>query len=253
MRRVLATAVAGSLLLLAGCASGDAVAGIPAVPDPVPVAPDLGAVPLAVAAAGSVHYRMEMELLLPGEAPRAFVATGGTDSVDDRMTMVADLSQFSAALGRLEVLVDGDEAWIKPGYPPGAPWAHGGPADLPPSFVAVPDPGTFVELLGATGGDPEPLGTEVVDGEPMQGWRATASMPEGDVPFEVWIDGAGLPRRLDADIEALVGMSGADGSATMTLELFDYGGPVEVVPPPREETIPMREAGELYAELFGEL
>ena len=253
MRPVLARALAAPLLLLAACASGEASAGVPdpSLGPPAEAPPDLAAVPAAVAAAGSVHYRMELELVLPGVPPRSFVARGANDAVNDRMTMVADLGRFSAALGRLELLVDGDEAWMKPGYPPGAPWAYGGPGDVPSAVGSVPDPGTFVEVLAAVVGDPEPLGTDEVDGEPVEGWRGTASVPEGAVPFEVWIAGDGLPRRLEAGIEALVGMSGADGSATMTVELFDYGGPVEVVPPPREETIPMREAATLYAELFG--
>jgi hypothetical protein len=64
-----------------------------------------------------------------------------------------------------------------------------------------------------------------------------AALPEGEVPVEVWLDAGGMPRRLVAGVEPLVGMSGGVGSATMTVELFDYGRPVEVVPPPEEETI----------------
>jgi hypothetical protein len=57
------------------------------------------------------------------------------------------------------------------------------------------------------------------------------------VPVDVWLDPAGLPRRVDAGMEELLGMSDGVGSATMTVELFGYGRPVEVVPPPEEETI----------------
>lgn len=71
------------------------------------------------------------------------------------------------------------------------------------------------------------------------------------VPVEVWIDADGLVRRLSMRFDGIAadeGPIGVPGSATMTLELFDFGLPVEVELPAPGEVTPM---SDVLPELTG--
>ena len=63
------------------------------------------------------------------------------------------------------------------------------------------------------------------------------------MPVDVWIDGDGLPRRMTVDMGATFGSAsaGEDAGATMTIELFDYGQPVDIEIPSADEVTPFSE------------
>ena len=51
---------------------------------------------------------------------------------------------------------------------------------------------------------------------------------ETSIPVDVWVDADGLVRRMQLDMGGMLG-----GTATLTIELFDYGQPVDIeVPSP---------------------
>jgi hypothetical protein len=57
------------------------------------------------------------------------------------------------------------------------------------------------------------------------------------VPFDVWIDRDGLPRRISVELDGLVQAPGA-GTVTMAVDFFDYGEPVDIVIPDASDTTP---------------
>jgi hypothetical protein len=70
---------------------------------------------------------------------------------------------------------------------------------------------------------------------------------DGRLPFEIWIDGEGLPRRevISMELSGLV-PGGGDASMEMRLDLSRYGEPVEVRPPAeRQVTDITKLAGQL--------
>lgn len=136
-------------------------------------------------------------------------------------------------------------------------------------------PSQMLDMLEGVADDVEEVGADDVRGVPTTRYAATVdlakvldALPEaqrdeaqaqldelealndgdGGLPVDVWIDGDGLLRRMRmtmGDLGVLGGPdgsagdtgSGAPASATMTLEVFDYGEPVPVeVPDPAEVT-----------------
>jgi hypothetical protein len=122
--------------------------------------------------------------------------------------------------------------------------------------LAGGDPRTLLELLGAASGRVEVVGVEELRGVPVTHYRATvdpaAAVSAGGAraplagelpgraglarfPLDVWLDEAGLVRKL-----ALVARGGQPGAseeaeATIAFELWDYGEQVEIdVPPPAQ-------------------
>jgi hypothetical protein len=55
------------------------------------------------------------------------------------------------------------------------------------------------------------------------------SVMEASVPVKVWVDGDGLPRRMQiaVDVQKM--------SMTMTMEFYDYGVAADVAPPPADQ------------------
>ena len=73
--------------------------------------------------------------------------------------------------------------------------------------------------------------------------RATEGMAEqigsDEIPVEVWIDGEGRVRRYAMSVplpNTSEGGSAAGGDVTVVQELYDFGVPVRVEPPPPEQT-----------------
>lgn len=106
----------------------------------------------------------------------------------------------------------------------------------------------------------EALGTDEVDGVELRHFAARidlAGVLTGmgslrELPAELWIDDMGRPRRLVVDLGEPADVLGATetspvgvdvaGSATMTVELYDYGAAIEILPPDQAEVLPIEEA-----------
>ncbi|MET0727113.1 MAG: hypothetical protein ABWZ76_02315 [Acidimicrobiales bacterium] len=63
-----------------------------------------------------------------------------------------------------------------------------------------------------------------------------------ELPVDVWVDGAGLVRRMVLDLTEVVSSArGDEGRATLTIELFDYGEDVDIEVPAADEVTPLSE------------
>jgi hypothetical protein len=117
------------------------------------------------------------------------------------------------------------------------------------------DPREALDMLRGVSGDLEEVGRETVRGVETTRYRATldarklaAQLAKGgdrdlvgglvdeveqaglrDIPLEVWVDDELLLRRLDLRLNP---SNGSGGDARFTMELFDYGEPVDATPPP---------------------
>ena len=119
------------------------------------------------------------------------------------------------------------------------------------------DPSQTLDYLRGASDDIKRVGTEAVRGSPTTHYsvvldleKAAASSPNGrqtiqslikilgfsKLPAEVWVDGEGRLRKLryTADLSksrVAASARSAPGSLTFTLELFDFGVPVQVAVP----------------------
>jgi hypothetical protein len=132
--------------------------------------------------------------------------------------------------------------------------------------LASADPRSLLEVLHAIAGDVETVGTEVLRGTETTHYRATVDPREigklastaggGDVaplagqaaagvdarpiPVDVWLDGAGLVRKLALSISSTKAVSSQGGSASMSFELWDYGTDVGIDLPAAGEVVDAR-------------
>lgn len=65
--------------------------------------------------------------------------------------------------------------------------------------------------------------------------RAFRESGMGKVPFTVYIDDDGLVRRMDMTMT--MGMAGSSMQMEMSMDLYDFGAPVSVTPPPGDEVV----------------
>lgn len=126
------------------------------------------------------------------------------------------------------------------------------------------DPSRMLEMLAGASDAVVQVGREQVDGTSTTHYRAEVSMDRAidrlparqrdqlkpmagqfaqltgarTFPVDVWIDGAGLPRKVQMALEIRGTATGVTVPAltmTMTLELSDWGTPVTVTPPPADQ------------------
>jgi hypothetical protein len=156
-----------------------------------------------------------------------------------------------------KAIVDGDTTYVY--YPQLSAWVAsdtGAPSDgsqteLDVFLELVPDDPTQILDFLEPGGDVEEVGGESLFGTETTHYRATVDVDalvdhapahvretvraaaetlEGadSLTVDVWVDDAGLMRRLD-----LEGQLGGVGNVAMTVDLYDFGTDVDVkVPPP---------------------
>ena len=267
MFRKLAVALVAPLLAVSACATEADVVAIDAVAA-------FRAVPAATAAAGSARFEMTVTT---GDADGALeiTSTGGFDGT--RMTMEVDVGAVLAgALGStdaslpegldepMRLVVDGSTVYLRVPVldalldSPG--WLSATPEDLdaaggPLGFAGgVTDPSRLLDTLRSVAGDVDEVGSEDVRGVATTHYRATLDLARaleqgndggsavleqqledlgadlGDVPVDLWVDADGLARRLVLEVGDL---------GALTVELFDYGQPVEIDVPAPEETTPI--------------
>jgi hypothetical protein len=184
------------------------------------------------------------------------------DGFDEPMRMVADGSTmymqmpFASALGAPSGWMSFDLA----AFGMGAEQLGAGAYDLR----------STLETLRGTSGEPEVIGAEEVRGVATTHYRATIDLAEAlekapesaraaleqlgggvdlagvEMEMDVWIDAAGLPRRQMMDIGGVLGsLDMGAASATVTVEYFDFGEPVDIQVPSPDEVTPFDLGGAL--------
>ncbi len=184
----------------------------------------------------------------------------------------------------VQVVVDGASTYLRAPMLDeliGAPrWLladHGGPdAELGPLGMAAigggigaVDPLPVLEALTHASAVDD-VGADEVDGARARRLRAQIDLsgvldglgPVTAVPVELWVDGAGRARRLVADLGdagALLGegqgapaVPGMAGSATMIIELYDYGADLQIATPDPEIVMPADDARRAMSQALGQ-
>jgi hypothetical protein len=225
-----------------------------------------------VSTGGYSGDRMSMEMDL-GSA-LAGLAEGSGESIpaglDEPMQIVVDGGTAYVRIPMLQALTGGT-GWVS--ATPEELGAAGGSLGL---SGGTTDPSQLLEVLRGVADDVEEAGQDEVRGVPTTRYRATVDVATAierapaaqrdelaaalqelgadaeAIPVEVWVDGDGLARRLVMDFGQLVAQAmGGTGTATMTLELFDYGEDVDIQVPRASETTPLREAFGAFGGLEG--
>jgi hypothetical protein len=118
-----------------------------------------------------------------------------------------------------------------------------------------------LEYLQGLSGDVQNLGSETVAGQPATHYRAsidytklldtlpdaTAEMRDafaklGTVPADVWIDGQDRVVKMHMTIDGSAFGTGS-GNAEMTMQITDFGVPVDVQAPPADQTVDFSSLG----------
>ena len=258
--RLTALAAAASLSLAAGCSDGVVQEAAERSPDPV--------VSSTARLADEGSARIALSVAVDG-APALVEGEGVVglgEGGDGSITMVVrppgappQEVELRAVGGTSYVRVPGLEAqqpgkrWLR--VDPAAPASPQGPADA----LAQQDPLALVRLLESAT-DFEEAGTGEVRGDPVTWHRGSLDVAElaeadepgaagqlramglAEVPAEVGIDDEERLRRVafTVDLAAIAAASGGmtpggPAEVTFTVELFDFGTPVEVEAPPAAE------------------
>lgn len=221
----------------------------------------LRAAPDVAAAAGSARFEIRVGAASAAEGSGDVVATGGF--ADDKVSVELDLASVLARAATstpglsvppgvdttMRVVVDGTSVYLQvpmlQGLSGATGWLSLTPGDVGnvgDSFgmgVDMFDPSKALEVLREATADMQVVGPDVVRGVATTHVRATvsATAPPGDV-VEVWIDGDGLVRRIQMRADGLPGADADAGGEVVTIDLFDYGKPVEITVPAASETTP---------------
>jgi hypothetical protein len=197
---------------------------------------------------------------------------------------LADASDESVPAGLdepMQIVIDGTTAYLRipmiQELTGSSGWLTATPEDLGAaggSFgigSGTSDPAQMLEALRGVAGDIEEKGPDTIRGVPTTRFGATIDLAKAlaeappdqrkmletqlkgidaslaRVPVDVWVDGDNLARRMVLDLGDVAAQAmGAGATATMTIDFFDYGEPVEVVVPDPSETTP-------FSEVFGGL
>ena len=223
---------------------------------------DLRAAPDTVVAAGSARFEVRLGA---ASSDGNVVATGGFagQQVSVELDLASVLARAAAATPGVRVPVgpdtmrrgsgDGTSGYLQvpmllgPGGATG--WLSLTPGDLGSvgdslgMAVNVFDPSKVLEVLREVTEGMQVVGADVVRGVATTHVRATTSAttaamtPPGGV-IDVWIDRAGLVRRVQMAADGLPVAGSDGGDEIVTIELFDYGESVEITVPAASEITP---------------
>ena len=181
-----------------------------------------------------------------------------------------------AGAWKLEAIVDGSVAYIHfpqlaDRLPPGKTWVRGDAKDLSSanggelgqfgSFAGT-DPKELFHYLAALSGTIETVGTEELHGVETSHYRAAVDLTKlaalvppdqrlglagldqllgkggiGTIPVDVWVDAEQRMRKLVLDLRAAPAGSGEGLHASLEMELFDYGRPLDLTLPPADQVV----------------
>lgn len=231
--------------------------------------------PDAAAALTTGRFDLTVAMEVEGRSLE-MTSSGAFDRPADRLAIELDLGGLLGGAGLpggdqpLEVVVDGATAYLRlPLLEPltgTSGWLAADRAALDAMDDAAlfgattADPSSALEVLRGSSDDLEVVGREELRGVPTTRYRTTvdladalAAAPEmarlldgeptglpvdlGAVPVDVWLDEAGLVHRLVVAVQPAAG-DGPPVTATLTLDLFDHGLPVDIAVPPAAEVTP---------------
>lgn len=197
-----------------------------------------------VVAEGEVDFT-EQEARLRREVPGA-AAIPLLDELSEPMELLHD-----GGVSYLRLPLRGEQAWMVVGEP-------GDPAGGGQLTPGLSNPAAALALLRVLEGMPEPLGEELVRGQPSTRFRVqvdlrraadalsgrAAAVAQGlrrlrgrdDLPIDVWIDEADRVTRLRYAVEPEV--AGTRITVVSDLELWDFGTPVDITAPTPAELVP---------------
>ena len=180
-----------------------------------------------------------------------------------------DLEEFGApAKWKVEAIQDGTRFYVssplfESALPAGKTWISGDLEKIGRHGVDLgqlgafgkSDPRDMLDLLRAVSGDLEQVGDDEIRGVATTHYRTTLDADElgaqlanteakgladgfadtirssglEEVPIDVWVDEDSLLRRLEMTIE--LEQLGSKAESSFSMDLFDYGEPVDVTPP----------------------
>jgi hypothetical protein len=221
-------------------------------------------------AAESSRFTMEITVDVEGEPTT--VSVDGLSSGDGK---TAELTVAMPIVGTIEERIVDGVIYMNLASFPGAPedldgkqWVKLDPAQLDDGVLGdladqseSNSPRQGLEYLQGLSGDVENLGEESVGGRPATHYRASIDyakvlerLPDssaetratlsklGTVPAEIWIDDHDRVVKMQMTIDGSAFGAGT-GTAELTMELSDFGVPVDVQAPPEDEVIDFSELG----------
>jgi hypothetical protein len=245
----------------------------------------LRAAPDRAQGAGTAHF--EMTLSIGPDGDTAMVASGATDYDTGRGSVSMEMGELlggTGAEGTTEMVLADGVVYLRVPYLAsltGADgWISATVEDLGQDVASLglgggtTDPSQLLETLRGVADDVTEEGREAVRGVETTRYGATIDLGRAleeapadqrerlealvadlgdeltEVPITVWVDDEGLPRRLTMELG--FGSTTDLPSATMSIELFDYGEPVDIVVPSEDDVTPMAEVLGPLATVFGE-
>lgn len=188
-----------------------------------------------------------------GDATMSFEAPMEVPGTEGPSRMILD-EQYAYVKGPAVVLYGGTgDGWVR--------------MDLGgmPGMASSPnqDPRQYVEFLRAASDGVEEVGQEDVRGTPTTHYRAELSLEDvieatddentqryaealqemgseiEAMPVDAWIADDGLPRRIEVSVtmSEVPGVPGGEMTMEISLDLFDFGVPVDVRPPKKFEEV----------------
>lgn len=187
-----------------------------------------------------------------------------------------DLPDFDDPAGwKIDVVQDGDGGYVRfpaldEQLPDGKTWIRGDTGDVSAGGVdfdefeqfARTDPRDLLDSLRAVTSTVETVGLEQLRGVETTHYRAvidpaelgklagaeqeksqslvdqlTAQSGLGPIPVDVWIDDAGLVRKLSMAFEATEPGTSESSAVSMSFELWDYGEAVAIALPPASDVV----------------
>lgn len=268
-RRGLAGTAAAVVLLTACGGSGGSSAEAPATPALTPVAAVRSAAD-ATAQAGSSRIELLSETSAAGQQVQV-TATGVVDNAAGTGQISLQLPA-AAGGGVLEQRILGDVVYLTLPQEPGVFYKLDAAALAGTSFGSSTDPAGGLKALQAVSDDVREVGKERVRDADTTHYagsydlQAAAANLQGpakalveqlgeltgqtSLPFEAWLDDQQRVRKLvqTVEIPASEQTGGKPVTTTSTIELFDFGTPVEVSAPPADQ---VKDGGPLLEGLTG--
>jgi hypothetical protein len=230
----------------------------------------------------TAHITMSLSAHTPTATVTA-TGTGGIDFGHNAMQLQVSTGVGGQQINIQAVYVDGSVYENIPGLDqmiPGKSWVSvdlsslGDSTSQSPSSLGTGDnPTAMLRLLTQQGNTVVPLGSSTVDGTSVQGYSVTldssaikAELAQAKLPswmtsalrevdiqnttFKVYVDGAGLLRRMSVGLTESVGSAGTL-RVDETLDLSDYGSAVTVGAPPPDQVASLQQVLEAAQAALG--